>query len=167
MLDVSDSKAEDHQYFQSIAEEMENGGLEAMYYELLHWDISKINLREAPRTKALLSQIIASFDSVQKFWFECLSRGSIKESDAEWPKQIKTQVLHREYLGFCKECYLRDKVTDSVCMKKIKTLCPGFERDRQPNGRKKRTYFRLIPTLDECRKQFEEQTGIPFDWEQD
>jgi hypothetical protein len=42
---------------------------QAFLFDLLHHDISTINLREIPRTEALLDQIINSMNSVEKFWF--------------------------------------------------------------------------------------------------
>ena len=57
VLDVSNKHMQDHGYFQPIFEQMDSGGREAMLYDLLRYDYSEINLKEIPRTAALLDQI--------------------------------------------------------------------------------------------------------------
>jgi hypothetical protein len=56
VLTVGDEHREDHDYFAAIDEEMNNGGREALLHELLHFDLSGINLRSVPKTTALFEQ---------------------------------------------------------------------------------------------------------------
>lgn len=143
------------------------GGLEAMLYDLLRRDISKINLRKVPRTQALLSQIIESFDSVQQFWFERLLQGTLLDAHSEWPKKIKTSDLYNAYLAFCKNLRCRNTAVVNTFMKKIKTLCPGLKRIRPTVETNRRKYFLQMPKLHVCRKNFEKSLSIEIDWNQD
>jgi hypothetical protein len=51
-------------------------------------------------------------------------------------------------------------------MKELKSMCPGLQRRRL---RKKGERFQVVifPTLDECRRQFEEYLGQPIDWDRE
>ena len=61
VLDVGDKRIQDHEHFSAIAEEMNNGGREAMLHELLARDISKgPNPRKVLHTAARVMQILAS-----------------------------------------------------------------------------------------------------------
>lgn len=61
VLECSDAKKQDGKYFGAIDDQMENGGLEAMMHELMHWDPSVIGgweaLRNPPETDARRRQI--------------------------------------------------------------------------------------------------------------
>jgi len=51
--DVSDHRVDQRAYFDVIVEQMENGGLAAMIWDLLHRDIGKFSFRDIPRTAAM------------------------------------------------------------------------------------------------------------------
>ncbi|MFZ2997847.1 hypothetical protein [Sphingobium sp.] len=67
----------DSQYFQAIVDEMENGGLQAMLYDLLTfvpengWNV----LRTAPVTLGLKEQVVDSLRGIDRFMYELLSTG--------------------------------------------------------------------------------------------
>jgi len=75
VLDVSETFRKNHLYFKQIFDQMNNGGREAMLYDLLKLDISDVNLRDAPKTEALFEQKISSMNTVQKFWYSRLYEG--------------------------------------------------------------------------------------------
>jgi hypothetical protein len=83
VIEVSDSHVDDFAYFDEIYKEMENGGTEAMLYDLLKVDLSKVNLRKIPQTQALMNQIEQSMDTIEKFWFEKLQSGAWRVQHVE------------------------------------------------------------------------------------
>ena len=56
VLAVADHHKQDHAYFAAITREMDNGGREALLYELLNRDLSSFNVRDVPQTDALADQ---------------------------------------------------------------------------------------------------------------
>lgn len=56
MLDVSDRRAKDTAYFAAIADQMRNGGREALLHLLQNRDLSNFNVRDVPQTEALRRQ---------------------------------------------------------------------------------------------------------------
>ena len=108
VLDVDDSKQQNHEYFTALSAEIEGGGTEAMLHELLHRDISSFNFREAPRTKALADQKLLSMDPLERWWFEVLTRGRLPVQNSrlnpgathyeEWDK-IPISHLHSDYVN--------------------------------------------------------------------
>ena len=56
VLTVSDDHKQDIPYFTAIAEQMVNGGQQALLHHLLHRDLSDFNVRDVPQTDALADQ---------------------------------------------------------------------------------------------------------------
>jgi hypothetical protein len=53
VLKISDKHVCDTEYFREILEELNNGGYEALMHYFMNYDISKVNLRIAPKTAGL------------------------------------------------------------------------------------------------------------------
>lgn len=79
-LEVADNRRGDFRYFRAIRRQLDNGGLAAMLYELLHRDISKFDVRDLPASPALAWQKTFSLDSVAKWWLTVLTRGFLFRS---------------------------------------------------------------------------------------
>jgi phage/plasmid-associated DNA primase len=154
--DVSEERIRDFNYFHAIAHQMENGGREALLYDLLHHDISGINLRDIPRTEALLDQIINSMNSVEKFWFNRLVEGDV-------PEVVQTNYFYDSYRVFCRDQNIRYKLIPQQFGKEIHKLCPGIEKVRR-SAAFGRNYYYAFPDLEECRDQFEAAVNMIIDW---
>jgi hypothetical protein len=165
VIDVSDDKAQNHTYFAPVFEQMENGGTEAFLRFLYDYDLTNINLRQAPKTKALLDQKLTSLKPAEAFWFEILKEGQFdffewddNQQELPWDRAeqfITTQGLHNCYLSFCRDHKLHPDKSDAV-MKDlfgIKGICPGSIPYRPSAKGRKRGY--RIPPLDQCRLDFE------------
>lgn len=166
VLDVSDSKMQDHAYFEAIDKQMTNGGLEGLIHHLLSLDLSTVNLRAVPQTAALLEQKVQSMGAVDKWWFQVLRAGAIKEAEDEWPyTPIATGELYdlfHEYAKANGQRYVQDLSSFSMRLRKI---IPGLQHKRVTNPQSKarfRSY--VIPSLDDCRRAFEIMLRIKIEW---
>jgi hypothetical protein len=157
VLDVSEERMRDYDYFNAIAQQMESGGTEAFLFDLLRHDISTINLRDIPRTEALLDQIINSMDSVEKYWFSRLM-------DERFDRLIPTAVLYGNYKGFCRQHNIKYPLLNKQFGKEIRKLCPGIRKTRgtTPRGRE---YTYVIPDLETCRRNFEAALNMSINWD--
>lgn len=155
VLDVSDSKMGDLAYFKALADELDNGGLEAMLHDLLERDISTFDPRCYPSTKALSNQIIESFSPEDQWLLETLVDGAIM--DEKWGIHAKGSVFSSYKTaggdmgstGFGR--WLLDTVRGTVATKATLT--------------KDRVQVYRFPSLDDCRKQFEARVRQPINWE--
>lgn len=64
-------------YFDGILNEHNNGGYEALIYELMHYPIENFDLRKVIRTEALLEQQIGSFKEDEQLWYNILCLGEL------------------------------------------------------------------------------------------
>lgn len=101
VFNASSAHAQDHAYFKAIADQLENdGGYGRFLYDLLHWDLSGVNLRQPPQTTGLLEQKIMSLRDVERWWYEALSAGALDSSDANWGENAGTWQTQRLYQAY-------------------------------------------------------------------
>ena len=168
VLDVSDKHMQDHEYFGKLISQMENVGGEAMLHDLLHYDLSGVDLRRFPRTEALMDQVVNSMSPVEKFWYDRLRQGTLSKEDDEWKGHVPTEELYSEYSEYAKQIGSRFILSDSQFGKEVKRLCPEVDK-RKPkadhpscgNGRKNHYVF---PGLKQCREAFEKLVNIEVQW---
>ena len=65
VLNVSDARQQDLEYFGAISQEMKSGGLAAMLFDLLKYDLSGFEVRRVPQTQGLLDQIRLTREAVK------------------------------------------------------------------------------------------------------
>ncbi len=177
VLEVSDERKQDHEYFKTLQAEMENGGREAMLYDLLQMDLSGVNLRDVPHTHGLWEQKLYSADSTTKFWYACLCAGS-QFADDNWEEYVETKLFYNEYREYAK-CQSIRVEGDALFSKRLGELCSGMQRKkvysskvpRQPEQmfvkRSERVNALVFPDLNICRSQFEKACRFSIPWPED
>ena len=110
VLEVVNRKAADATYFDPIFEEMsrDGGGLQAMLFDLLEWDITS-NLRRAPATDALRAQREQSLSSVERWLLDIASAGGVRDRgdgerhwlDPDGETLVSTDVVRDAAERFC------------------------------------------------------------------
>lgn len=128
VLDVSEQHMQDHEYFNALSEQMENGGREALLHYLLDYDLSGVNLRQFPQTEALLEQKLHTMGSVEKFWYECLMEGRIFIQDGRWNSWVIRHALHDAYVQHAKMTGERRRSTETKLGKGLHKLVPGLHK---------------------------------------
>jgi hypothetical protein len=175
-LDVLDAHMQDYPYFAAIDAEMDNGGREALLHYLLNFDLSRINLREIPRTAALLEQQIETATPEQAWWLDTLKNGKLpgKMSDQN---ACRCNALYNHYIAHAQQqgarrraievrigAFLRKHVGEDVERKRI-TLQRVIARQEQPMER--RFWCYTLPSLAECRERFANHLQQEIEWEDD
>ena len=176
VLDVSEAQRQKLEYFGRIEREMATGGREALLAFLLARKIDR-DIRQIPKTAAWREQQDLSLAPELRWWKECLRLGSI--GDQDWRNWISTDDLVWAYLHFCDRMDLnRQRATSLELIKRIGPFLPGsatakkgmaLPRDEQ-TGRvivgapkmQKRGW--ILPSLADCRSQFDTRSGSPTDW---
>lgn len=165
VIDVSDERKQDHSYFRSIQEQMNNGGREALLHYLLNREYDPDNLRKIPQTQALFETKLLSVSPVHKFWYERLMSGSLRASQDKWNGgEILASELQAEYKAFTKESGLSSRATSTELGIVLRKLLPGeLSKTRKMVSGLRRVYYQL-PTLEECRTSFCEAMQTEIEW---
>lgn len=163
VVEVSDKHLQDHQFFKSISKQMNSGGLEAFLYDLLKWDDPEINLREAPKTEALLSQIECSMNPLQKWWYQRLTDGENQDGTGTWFDVIEKRSVYQDYLNYASNLSLRGaSLTDKQFGMRLKKIASSVQSDRETTGARKWIY--RFSDLETHRKEFQDILGFDLEW---
>ncbi len=167
VLDVSEQKKGDGEYFQGLADQIKNGGDRAFIHYLLDFNISDFNPRVLPAVKSQTKYInkIKTADSVTKWLLDCLERGSLgtnPEDDWEYGIKVSKDAAHRAYLDWCELMRINHRETMGVMTKTLKKLIGVRQPQLRQNGKRERVY-EFLP-LSDCRQQIEQIMGHGIDW---
>jgi hypothetical protein len=159
VLDVSNKKQGDYDYFEELHQALGEGETAAFLAHLLSMDLSAFKIRNVPHTTALNRQKLISADSVTAFWHDCLKEGVIVGTGtAGWPEDIVTQVLHAAYLDHARDHGERHPMTDARMIERLTQLCEecGVKRirPRKPEEGQERPWRYALGSLDKHRTAF-------------
>lgn len=165
MLAVSDGNLQDIDFFEAVKDQMQNGGYEAMLYDLLRVEYPLKELRRAPKTKALLDQILNTSNVARKFWIDRLRDGTLSQRDGEWTGAISAADLHGDYLEFANKLKAGYLLDPQAFGKEIRKICKDVTTGKPTIDGKRSTMY-YFPPLDRCRLLYEKLVGMEgqVDW---
>ena len=173
VLNIDETRAEDHSYFAAINTEMRNGGVQALMHTLMNFDLSHFNVRRYPVTEGLLEQKQLSLPSVAQWWYDILIEGDNQISLENYipPTAVigtstPTTALFEIYQAFAKgDRYGHGQVAS--CKQFVTTLkkWAPIVRHRPADDRGERPRCLLVPDLESCRNHFEQKIGHDIDWD--
>jgi hypothetical protein len=118
LFDVSDKRLGDRAYFRALANAMmKGGGDEAMLYELLHRNIEFFEVRDFPKTAALVRQRLLSLEILPRWWMQVLTRGYVYASrfgapSLQWAEFHTMALLTAGFNQWCKEIGQHQRATE-------------------------------------------------------
>jgi hypothetical protein len=167
VFDVGDGRKQDRNYFQSMREGMEDGGYAALLRFLLDYDLSGIDINEAPQTQALLDQKHSSLESVEKWWLDCLHNGHIVCGDFEqaFGGQVETTRLRAAFGRYSKERRLGGWLPDDRAFgRRLKKVCKTLVSTKARVGGHPTNVYKL-PPLAEARSLWDTHIGHAVEWD--
>lgn len=168
VFDVGDGRKQDRSYFQRMREGMESGGYRLLLRFLLNFDISGIDINDAPRTSALLDQKVSSLDPFHQWWLDCLHEGKLIGSDfgGAWQKEVDKERFRSAFRRYVRERNIRSRIPeDRGIGRYLKSCLPSIDGSgkRREGDELINTY--RVPTLEQARKEWEKYIGHTVAWE--
>jgi hypothetical protein len=166
VFDVSNKHCNDREYFGAIADEMANGGLEALMDYLLHFDLSSVDIHSVPKTAALLDQKELSFKPHEAWWKECLDEGSIT-GGVVWLEEMDKKAIWKSYQQWAEDHNIRGRLLPDIHIHrwlKQHKLIPDM-REVRSNDSGNRVRRIVLPELQVCRDAFARYLKQPIEWE--
>lgn len=166
MLDVGTGRMQDHEYFGRLIAQMDRRGLSALLDHLQKVDLSSVNLRQIPKTAALLETKLMSLPPVQRFWFDCLWQGNNGGPGGSWATKVLCASLHRYYFEHAAVSGQSRRAMESDLGRALKQLVPGLRdgRHRVSGSTSAQERYWVFSSLEECREAFEALLGQSVDW---
>lgn len=169
VFDVNPRCAQNTDYFAEMEAQLDAGGREALLYDLLHFDIGRVNLREIPKTYALLEQKIRSLDPVEQWWLDRLIDGAPLSRAEMWPEFVECSTLYADYIANAEKIGARYRVSSNSFGIKIARLIPRLRRRKRTvptddGASVRRPWVYEMPPLADCREAFDGQVNQLNDW---
>jgi Family of unknown function (DUF5906) len=171
VLDVDPRCARNHQYFADIDAEMAAGGLSHLLGDLLAFDLGSVDVRNAPRTAALLEQKIRSLTSVDSWWLERLMSGTTSRHSTEWKNVVACEALFDDYVAVAEHIGIRRRREQIAFGMAMSKLVPGLRREKHTvlvddahGTAAKRVWCYVLPTLSDARLDFAQIVEQPIEW---
>lgn len=170
VLEANDSAKGNRDYFSALIKEKDDGGLEAMLFDLMETDLSKFDIREVPQTVGLQNQKLHSLSNFDNWWLDTLKEGKLGEFHSDWGRVPKHE-LHASYRMSVRCIGRTAHETKTELGMRLKGLLPdGFPKSIKPvkeasvpklgSKQTERVPTYEFPPLDVCRKHFQKITGL-------
>ncbi|MFN3349460.1 primase-helicase family protein [Pseudorhodoplanes sp.] len=169
VLDVNPRCAQKHDYFREMDEELAAGGLARLLHDLMNFDLSEVNLRQIPYTRALLEQKMRSFDPLESWWFNRLTAGAQTRGADTWSAEVVCGALYDDYVRSCETVGVGRRRDPATFGAQLAKLVPGLTRQRRrrrvtDGAESQLVWLYVFPDLAECREAFDMIVGQPCDW---
>lgn len=152
-IKVSDCHKQDHAYFATLADQMENGGLAAFLDFLLKLDLSGFNVRAVPSTKELEAQKILSLPPLASWLYARLQEGRLTMANQGWETKQPRDLLCADFAEYVKARGLRHVHTDSAVVgRQLREIIPAIEDAREASGQRRRLW--IFPAEESARNAF-------------
>lgn len=155
VLDVSEARKRDNEYFAAIANEWSAGGREALMHLLMFRDISSFEPRRRPSSPGLVEQQLLSLRGARRTVYDLLYVGEapISATGPDGCVFIATADLAKE---------TRFLVSSRALAQELSKLVGGAKSARHQGHR-----GFWIPSLDAARKLWAASVGIDVPWPKD
>lgn len=189
VLDVGEGSKQNSAYFKKLRDVMNAGGRENLLHYLMTLDLSDYDVRRVPQTDALREQKLFSLSAEEQWWLERLMDGRTTAGSPEWTTTIQKAHLQADYLRYAESQRIMRRVSPTALGKFLGRVMPGSgDNPAEPNypvsvqrmtdverddghGHttivRERAYWYDLPTLKECRDEWDRRYGGPFGWPSD
>ena len=169
ILQVSDKVKNDRAYFAALRQEMENGGPEAMLFDLLEMDLAEFDVTTAPKTEALLEQKIKSLYGPPAWLHNCLYMGEM--AGQSWDERgviIPRISAHKDYTDKHRQVGdLRTSRDQSEFGAEVHKIFGNALKEKRLTQGLQRVWCHAFPPLSEARRLFEHFIGGKISWPHD
>lgn len=169
VFNVGDGRKQQKAYFKRMREEMESGGYRLLLRYLLDYDISNIDVNDAPITQGLLDQKVESLEPVQQWWYGCLNEGAILGGDFSdsWPEAIPTESFMQAIRRYFSSQNIRGRVPAANSISRtLSAIAPSLRHARLgKNAQGKAPYVYRLPDLETARAEWDRHIGHSTKWE--
>jgi hypothetical protein len=162
VLNIGDARRRDTAFFEQLKIDMRAGGNKALLSYLMAYDLTGFDVNTAPMTAALREQKVATLPPLGQWWLDCLSQGRLIGSDfaEEWPTESSADRMRKAFRNYMRDLNVTARLpTDSVFGRDMHRMASALDRKRTSTG-----YVYYIPTLAECRSEFEAYLGQRMEW---
>lgn len=169
VFDVGEGRKQHREYFHKMRILMDQkGGAEILMHYLKNFDLTKVDVNDAPHTEGLADQKIDSLSAFEQFWLQCLTEGRIVHLDfvEDWQLQVDKALFRKAFAAYCKERNIKSWTPSDVAItRELKKVTPSVvtnQKNAAGHGEWHRCF--RFADLDTVRKEWSKRMGFERSW---
>lgn len=165
VFDMGDGRQQETDYFRDMGRQLRHGGYGGLLHDLLHFDLSKVDISKIPNTAALQDQKSISFGDVARFWRERLMTGELLKGGGLGWKDPLSARLYELFVEEASDWGVRYKPSQTDFYQALSEIMPPDtgKQFSKANGSKADWYMAVAP-LEDCRNYFNAINQANFRW---
>ena len=168
VFSVGDGRRQDRDFFHNMRVGMEDGGYAYLLKFLLDFDLSAIDVNEAPQTQGLIDQKHASLAPVQEWWFDCVSSNSLAggDWDGDMPPTIPTNRMRQAFEHWARGRNIRSRLPGrNDFLKTLQAMAPSLVKVKaRPDEPTDSTYAYRNDGISHLRDNWDTYIGGSHEW---
>jgi Family of unknown function (DUF5906) len=168
VFNVGDGRRQDRKFFEDMRVGMEQGGYACLLRFLLDFDLTGIDLNDAPATQGLIDQKHASLEPEAEWWLDCITSNSLAGSDWEGtlPPMIPTNRMRSAFEHWARGRNIRSRLPGrNDFLKELQAMAPSMAKVKaRPDDPEDSTYSYRNPGLELLRGDWDRWIGGKHDW---
>lgn len=172
VFDMGEAAMQDREFFREMREGMEANGGEG-YGLLLHYlqmfDLTGIDVNDAPKTQGLANQKIENLSPLHAWWMDCLLEGQVLGTDftGEWPARMPTNRLQQAFQRHARDRGVRGWLPARKAFNEgMAEIMPGWCASKSTKHTEgDSTYHYALPPLGDARNAMSRFCGKDNLWE--
>lgn len=164
VIEVTDTRIQDKQYFGALYQQMEAGGYEALLQHLLTIDCASVDVRTTPQTGALFRQKIATLSPEASWWLDVLTNGFLP-GDEDGTGEVPRHRIFESFIRHAQNSGRRRRGSETATGMFLQRHVPGLRRDSLNFGEGAVPSY-VFPSLQECRDYFAKLARQSIEWEE-
>lgn len=169
VFNVGNGRQKQGAWFAKMKRTMREGANRVLLKELLAFDLTTVNVNQAPMTEGLLEQKHASLEPFHAFWLDCLMEGMLVHGDIghDWPAGVvETERVRYAFRKWARERNVRSRLPSDIDIgKSLHMAMPELTKLKKV-VRGARTTVYEFPSLDAARQSWETFIGQPVMWKE-
>ena len=167
VFDISDRRKQDEVFYEGLQNWYDRGGKKHLLHFLKHYDLSKVSIRRAPQTKALQQQQMLGGDCIQRWLYDCLMEGEIRDAKSNavvhfGDDEANKATIYEAYRNSDQRSW--EKKSATAFWTAVARYDDIFPDTRQKYAAGARYRVCRVVSLDEARKLFTAKHQMNVDW---
>lgn len=168
VFQMGEGKMQNRSYFEKMRILLDDkGGCGRLLDFLMKFDLSSVDVNDAPKTEALLEQKMHTADLVEQWWIECLQEGRFIGSDFndQWVEKLPKEEIRNSFTKYLRKRNISNRAPTAVAFgKKLNKMCPSVDDKNKKHVEGKYHYEYRFPSVGQARKEYENYIGHEVKW---
>lgn len=153
VLRVSSDQQNNTDYFGALLNQMDNGGREALLYELQQVDLKNFNITKIPLTQEKFDLKMLNQDSIALYLYHAV----LVENQLELPEKVGRTLdnpyVYGKYKSWCEE-NMHKPLAGNIFGRKLREIIPSIPNNKKIGPKECRIKACEFPSLPQCKKEF-------------